>query len=272
MASIEANKVQKEDTTSQVNSHNGYGHQNGYSHQNNYGYQNGYGQNNNYEDRKSVSMQEQHSHCSHSYNQPAPLQRQESEAKVGKKDKKDKPKRTKEEKEQRKIEKEQRRQRKAEKAARKMSLQAAADNSTGALLEQVSQKLAANDAAVSAVSAVSAPEPPAPKAPERRRESLLEKSAANATNTTNVAQTSTANVIQTQKRAESVSRTTIRSDESKHELKSDRKSAANLAKDLAAECAKAYELMESSLSRLSNDFAVGSLRRHASKTKINLLQ
>ena len=62
-------------------------------------------------------MQEQQSNNNHSY-QPAPLQRQESEAKVGKKDKKDKPKRTKEEKEQRKIEKEQRRQRKAEKAAR----------------------------------------------------------------------------------------------------------------------------------------------------------
>merc|ERR1711988_2079130 len=105
--------------------------------------------------------------------------------------------RTKEEKEQRKIEKEQRRQMKAEKAARKMSIQAAADNSTGALLEQVSQKLAANDAAISAVQA-----PEAPKAPERRRESLLEKSAANVTNSTNVAQTSTANAIQTQKRAE----------------------------------------------------------------------
>jgi len=263
MASIEANKVQREDTSSQANSHNGYGHQNGYSQQNNYGYQNGFGQNNNHEERKSVSMQEQQSNNNHSY-QPAPLQRQESEAKVGKKDKKDKPKRTKEEKEQRKIEKEQRRQRKAEKAARKMSIQAAADNSTGALLEQVSQKLAANDAAISAVQA-----PEAPKAPERRRESLLEKSAANVTNSTNVAQTSTANAIQTQKRAESVTRSTIRSDENKL---SDRKSAANLAKDLAAECAKAYELMESSLSRLSNDFAVGSLRRHASKTKINLLQ
>merc|ERR1719270_2280610 len=31
MASIEANKVQREDTSSQANSHNGYGHQNGYS-------------------------------------------------------------------------------------------------------------------------------------------------------------------------------------------------------------------------------------------------
>merc|ERR1712198_652542 len=100
MASIEANKVQREDTSSQANS--------------NYGYQNGFGQNNNHEERKSVSMQEQQSNNNHSY-QPAPLQRQESEAKVGKKDKKDKPKRTKEEKEQRKIEKEQRRQRKAKK-------------------------------------------------------------------------------------------------------------------------------------------------------------
>ena len=28
-------------------------------------------------------------------------------------------------------------------------------------------------------------------------------------------------------------------------------------KDLAAECAKAYELMESSLSKLTNDFSIG---------------
>ncbi len=31
----------------------------------------------------------------------------------------------------------------------------------------------------------------------------------------------------------------------------------SLAKDLAAECAKAYELMESSLSKLTNDFSIG---------------
>merc|ERR1712179_7418 len=37
----------------------------------------------------------------------------------------------------------------------------------------------------------------------------------------------------------------------------DNKSVQTLAKDLAAECAKAYELMESSLSKLTNDFSVG---------------
>ena len=37
----------------------------------------------------------------------------------------------------------------------------------------------------------------------------------------------------------------------------DNKSVASLAKDLAAECAKAYELMESSLSKLTNDFSIG---------------
>ena len=37
----------------------------------------------------------------------------------------------------------------------------------------------------------------------------------------------------------------------------DNKSVACLAKDLAAECAKAYELMESSLSKLTNDFSIG---------------
>ena len=37
----------------------------------------------------------------------------------------------------------------------------------------------------------------------------------------------------------------------------DNKSVATLAKDLAAECAKAYELMESSLSKLTNDFSIG---------------
>jgi len=37
----------------------------------------------------------------------------------------------------------------------------------------------------------------------------------------------------------------------------DNKSVQTLAKDLAAECAKAYELMESSLSKLTNDFSIG---------------
>ena len=37
----------------------------------------------------------------------------------------------------------------------------------------------------------------------------------------------------------------------------DSKSVQTLAQDLAAECAKAYALMESSLSKLSTDFAVG---------------
>ena len=37
----------------------------------------------------------------------------------------------------------------------------------------------------------------------------------------------------------------------------DNKSVQSLAKDLAAECAKAYELMESSLSKLTNDFSIG---------------
>ena len=37
----------------------------------------------------------------------------------------------------------------------------------------------------------------------------------------------------------------------------DNKSVQSLAKDLAAECAKAYELMESSLSKLTNDFTIG---------------
>ena len=37
----------------------------------------------------------------------------------------------------------------------------------------------------------------------------------------------------------------------------DGKSVQTLAQDLAAECAKAYALMESSLSKLSTDFAVG---------------
>ena len=37
----------------------------------------------------------------------------------------------------------------------------------------------------------------------------------------------------------------------------DNKSVQSLAKDLAAECAKAYELMESSLTKLTNDFSIG---------------
>ena len=37
----------------------------------------------------------------------------------------------------------------------------------------------------------------------------------------------------------------------------DNKSVQTLAKDLAAECAKAYELMESSLTKLTNDFSIG---------------
>ena len=37
----------------------------------------------------------------------------------------------------------------------------------------------------------------------------------------------------------------------------DNKTVQNLAQDLAAECAKAYAMMENSLSKLSTDFAVG---------------
>ena len=37
----------------------------------------------------------------------------------------------------------------------------------------------------------------------------------------------------------------------------DNKSVQSLAKDLAAECAKAYELMENSLTKLTNDFSIG---------------
>ena len=37
----------------------------------------------------------------------------------------------------------------------------------------------------------------------------------------------------------------------------DTKPVQNLAQDLAAECAKAYAMMENSLSKLSTDFAVG---------------
>ena len=50
-------------------------------------------------------------------------------------------------------------------------------------------------------------------------------------------------------------RTTSRSCSNRNSL--DNKSVASLAKDLAAECAKAYELMESSLSKLTNDFSIG---------------
>ncbi len=37
----------------------------------------------------------------------------------------------------------------------------------------------------------------------------------------------------------------------------DNKTVQTLAQDLAAECAKAYAMMETSLSKLSTDFAVG---------------
>merc|ERR1712025_1160479 len=49
------------------------------------------------------------------------------------------------------------------------------------------------------------------------------------------------------------------SSESKSKRNSlDNKSVQTLAKDLAAECAKAYELMESSLSKLTTDFSLGA--------------
>lgn len=50
----------------------------------------------------------------------------------------------------------------------------------------------------------------------------------------------------------------------------DNKSVATLAKDLAAECAKAYELMESSLSKLTNDFSIGPFGL-TPKTKVRTL-
>lgn len=49
----------------------------------------------------------------------------------------------------------------------------------------------------------------------------------------------------------------------------DNKSVQSLAKDLAAECAKAYELMESSLSKLTNDFSIGPFGL-TPKTKVRL--
>ena len=50
----------------------------------------------------------------------------------------------------------------------------------------------------------------------------------------------------------------------------DNKSVQTLAKDLAAECAKAYELMESSLSKLTNDFSIGPFGL-TPKTKVGQL-
>ena len=61
---------------------------------------------------------------------------------------------------------------------------------------------------------------------------------------------------------DSASDVTLRDDERGSKFSSkrnslDNKSVQSLAKDLAAECAKAYELMESSLSKLTNDFSIG---------------
>jgi hypothetical protein len=50
----------------------------------------------------------------------------------------------------------------------------------------------------------------------------------------------------------------------------DNKSVQSLAKDLAAECAKAYELMESSLSKLTNDFSIGPFGL-TPKNKVNII-
>jgi len=52
----------------------------------------------------------------------------------------------------------------------------------------------------------------------------------------------------------------------------DGKTVAGLAQDLAAECAKAFALMENSLSKLSNDFGVSGKVRKAIKIHRNLIR
>ena len=173
-------------------------------------------------------------------------------------EKKEKKKRTKEEKEARRKEKEEKRQRKeAKRAAREQSV-TRGNQSGEALLEQVSRKLStyqqvetggqASDSRVEESNNLTkftqltdrprkgpAPQPPS-EPPTVDNLVTLEESAPA--------------VLR-----EDRDRSTSKNCSKRNSL--DNKSVACLAKDLAAECAKAYELMESSLSKLTNDFSIG---------------
>ena len=205
-------------------------------------------------------------------------------------EKKDKKKRTKEEKEARKKEKEEKKMRKeAKRAAREQSV-TRGSQSGEALLEQVSRKLSSyqassgggggggelecsNTASVSATNYQQSVCPAVPATqPANNNDCKLQQLTDKPPDTNRdrprkgpapAPPVEPATVDDLVKLEDSVSflregqrdRSESKNCSKRNSL--DNKSVACLAKDLAAECAKAYELMESSLSKLTNDFSIG---------------
>ena len=203
-------------------------------------------------------------------------------------EKKDKKKRTKEEKEARKKEKEEKKMRKeAKRAAREQSM-TRGSQSGEALLEQVSRKLvnyqaaqpseprqassgeSCNTASVSTTNYHQSVGPLSPVQPANNNECSLQLTDKPSDTTRDRPRKGPApappveppTVDDLVSLEDSVSFLREGGDRSQSKNCSkrnslDNKSVACLAKDLAAECAKAYELMESSLSKLTNDFSIG---------------
>lgn len=205
-------------------------------------------------------------------------------------EKKDKKKRTKEEKEARKKEKEEKKVRKeAKRAAREQSV-TRGSQSGEALLEQVSRKLVSYQAAqpcepsqassgglewescnTANVSTTNCHQSGAPAMPANNNECKLQLTDKPPDTTRDRPRKGPAPAppvepatVEDLVKLEDSSVSFLREGRDRSESKNcskrnslDNKSVACLAKDLAAECAKAYELMESSLSKLTNDFSIG---------------
>ena len=181
-------------------------------------------------------------------------------------EKKEKKKRTKEEKEARRKEKEEKRQRKeAKRAAREQSLSRTTSQGgeAGALLEQVSRKLSsyqqASESRVEEASTESNAEcetnnpVTASQLTDRPRKGPAPQPPVDPPTVDNLVSLEDTGPVLRERGDRDMS--SSKNCSKRNSL--DNKSVACLAKDLAAECAKAYELMESSLSKLTNDFSIG---------------